>query len=56
MVSPRFLRTTGIRQEAVFMMAGLCGICLYYLLEDIALTYTAASNVGVIISAALAIR
>lgn len=32
--------------------AGLCGICLYYLLENIALTYTMASNVGVIISVA----
>ena len=34
------------------MLAGLCGICLYYLLENIALVYTQASNVGVIISAA----
>ena len=30
----------------------LCGVCLYYLLENIALTYTMASNVGVIISIA----
>ncbi len=35
-----------------FALAGLCGICLYYLLENIALTYTMASNVGVIISVA----
>lgn len=34
------------------MAAGLCGICLYYLLENIALTYTQASNVGVIGSTA----
>lgn len=34
------------------MLAGLCGICLYYLLENVALTYTSASNVGVIISIA----
>ena len=32
--------------------AGLCDICLYHLLENIALTYTMASNVGVIISVA----
>ncbi len=31
-------------------LAALCGICLYYLLENIALTYTMTSNVGVIIS------
>lgn len=40
------------KQELTFAAAGLCGICLYYLLENIALTYTMASNVGVIISAA----
>ena len=32
--------------------AGLCGVTLYFLLENIALTYTFASNVGVIISIA----
>ena len=30
-------------------LAGLCGIFLYYLLENIALVYTTASNVGIII-------
>ena len=40
------------KQELTFAAAGLCGICLYYLLENIALTYTMASNVGVIISVA----
>lgn len=51
-VHPHRLKGTSKRQEAVFAGAGLCGICLYYLLENIALTYTLASNVGVIISAA----
>lgn len=50
--NPRRLKSRGIRQEAVFMAAGLCGICLYYLLENIALTYTMASNVGIITSVA----
>lgn len=49
---PRKLRDTSIHQELMFAAAGLCGICLYYLLENIALTFTSASNVGVIISAA----
>ncbi len=35
-----------------FMTAGICGITLYYLLENVALTYTQAANVSVIISAA----
>ena len=41
-------RLTGMtrNQEFTFVAAGLCGICLYYLLENIALTYTMASNVG----------
>ena len=51
-VCPRRLKGMGGKREAVFMAAGLCGICLYYLLENIALTYTLASNVGVIISVA----
>lgn len=49
-VYPHRLKGTTIKQESVFVAAGLCGVCLYYLLENIALTYTIASNVGVIIS------
>ncbi|MDD4851304.1 MAG: DMT family transporter [Gemmiger sp.] len=49
---PRRLQGASWKQEATFMAAGLCGICLYYLLENIALTYTTASNVGVILSLA----
>lgn len=52
LVCPRQLRTEGRKQELLFAAAGLCGICLYYLLENIALTCTMASNVGVIISVA----
>jgi drug/metabolite transporter (DMT)-like permease len=49
---PHNLKGTTIKQELTFAVAGLCGVCLYYLLENIALTYTLASNVGVIISVA----
>lgn len=52
LVSPKKLKTKNLKQEATFVAAGFCGICLYYLLENIALTYTMASNVGVIISIA----
>lgn len=51
-VCPHRLKNVDIRQELTFAAAGLCGICLYYLLENIALTFTMASNVGVIISIA----
>lgn len=52
LVCPRRLKGTTKKQELTFAAAGLCGVCLYYLLENIALTYTLASNVGVIISVA----
>lgn len=51
-IYPRRLKGVNFKQEITFAAAGLCGICLYYLLENIALTYTMASNVGVIISIA----
>ncbi len=51
-VRPRRLKVTDKKQEWIFAAAGLCGITLYYLLENIALTLTLASNVGVIISIA----
>lgn len=51
-VYPRRMPKTTRQQEVIFAAAGLCGVCLYYLLENVALTYTMASNVGVIISIA----
>lgn len=51
-VYPKRIKIKDRKQELTFAAAGLCGICLYYLLENIALTYTMASNVGVIISIA----
>lgn len=51
-VCPQRLPTTTKKQEGYFAAAGLCGVTLYYLFENIALTYTLASNVGVIISIA----
>lgn len=51
-VCPKRMKKTSPGQELTFAAAGLCGICLYYLLENIALTYTMASNVGVIVSLA----
>lgn len=52
LVYPHRLKITNRRQEWIFAAAGLSGICLYYLLENIALSYTMASNIGVIISIA----
>ncbi len=49
---PHRMKGVSRSEELTFAAAGLCGVCLYYLLENIALTYTMASNVGVIISVA----
>lgn len=49
---PHRLKVKERKQELYFAAAGLCGVTLYYLFENIALTYTSASNVGVIISIA----
>lgn len=51
-VYPHRLKVKEKKEELYFAAAGLCGVTLYYLLENIALTYTFASNVGVIISIA----
>lgn len=51
-VFPHSLKLKTKQQEWYFVAAGLCGVTLYYLFENIALTYTLASNVGVIISIA----
>lgn len=51
LMCPKKLKTEK-GQEIFFVGAGLCGVCLYYLFENIALTYTQASNVSVIVSTA----
>ena len=49
---PKRIKGFDLKREGMFALAGLTGICLYYLMENIALTYTMASNVGVIVSIA----
>ncbi len=52
LVYPRRLKIKALNEELLFIAAGICGVTLYFLLENIALTYTFASNVGVIVSIA----
>lgn len=51
-IYPHRIKIKNFKEEQLFMAAGLCGVTLYFLLENIALTYTLASNVGIIISVA----
>lgn len=43
---PKFKKIHNLKEELVFMCAGVTGVTLYYLIENIALKYTLASNVG----------
>lgn len=52
LVYPQKLKVTERKHELYFIFAGLSGVTLYFLFENIALTYSLASNVGVIISIA----
>ncbi len=45
---PRRQKVGDWKKEKYFIAAGLTGVCLYYLLENIALTFSTASNIGVI--------
>lgn len=49
---PKRMSVTNKKHELLFIGSGLCGVTLYFLCENIALTYTLASNVGVIVSIA----
>lgn len=51
-INPHPFSWKGLKEEITFALAGISGICLYYLLENVALTFTSASNVGVIVSTA----
>ena len=52
LLRPLVLRVRGFKEERWFMLAGATGVTLYYLLENIALTFTTASIVGVVVAAA----
>ena len=52
LIYPHRVKRINLKEELYFVAAGLTGVTLYFLLENIALTYTLASNVGVIISIA----
>lgn len=49
---PKFLPFRNLRHELYCAGAGLSGVTLYFLVENIALTHTLASNVGIMVSAA----
>lgn len=48
-IMPKFLGFKGIKQELLFAFAGLFGVTLYFLLENIALVYTYAYIVSILV-------
>ena len=46
LVCPHRLKGTTFRQECTFLMAGFFGVCLYYLLENIALVYLSLIHIS----------
>ncbi len=52
LMHPRLMKPQGWKKELLFAACGLSGITFYYLAENVALTMTQASNVGVIICVA----
>lgn len=49
---PHVLKPKEKKHELYFAAAGLCGIAIYFMLENTALTLTYASNVGIIVACA----
>lgn len=52
LLHPKPMRGTNWRQELTYAAAGASGVTFYFLLENVSLTYTMASNVSLIISTA----
>jgi drug/metabolite transporter (DMT)-like permease len=50
LVRPHFIKYKNIREELLFAGAGLCGVTLYFIFQNFALSYTLASNVSVLVS------
>jgi drug/metabolite transporter (DMT)-like permease len=46
LIYPKFKKVNSFKEELVFISAGATGVTLYYLIENVALKYTLASNVG----------
>ncbi|MBP2099325.1 DMT family transporter [Enterococcus rivorum] len=50
LIYPKSMGKTTAKQNLTFAFAGLSGVTLYFYLENIALTYSSASNIGVIVT------
>ena len=51
-IHPKIFKTNSFKHELLFMGAGASGITFYFLFENLALSYTNAADVGIIVSLA----
>lgn len=51
-IHPKLFKTKNFKHELLFIGAGASGITFYFLFENLALSYTNASDVGIIVSLA----
>lgn len=52
LIHPHIMKTSGLKEELLFLAAGASGVSVYFLCENFALTYTYASNVSIIVATA----
>lgn len=52
LIAPRRLPFRALKEELLFMLAGLLGVTLFFTFQNTAIDYTLASNVGVLIAIA----
>ncbi len=52
LIKPARIPYRSLREELLFACAGLCGVTLYFTLQNTSLVYTLASNAGVLVSIA----
>ena len=52
LIYPKFKKVDSWKDELILFGAGVSGVTLYFLAENVALKYTLASNVGLLVSAA----
>lgn len=52
LIQPKFQKIYSLKQEFLFVCLGLTGISLYFVAENLALKYTYASNVSLVLSTA----
>jgi len=51
-IHPKIFKTNSFKHELLFIGAGASGVTFYFLFENLALSYTSASDVGIIVSMA----